>query len=106
MWKAWTNSVLGVWLAVAPFVPMDTPSVKINIFLVGAIIATVGSYVPKEKFWQRWLAIIIGTWLFITSLTPWFVEGRVYLWNNIISGVIAAISGLALIERSQAKKEN
>lgn len=105
MWKAWTNGILGLWLAVAPFVPMDIPSVKINNVLIGAIVAAVGWYIPKEKSWQRWVAIIVGTWMFIAGLTPWFEVGYVYLWNNVISGLLIAVGGLALIEGRQVKEK-
>lgn len=95
MWQVWTNCILGLWLAISPFVSMDFESAKINNLLVGLTVAVVSWYTPKIKIWQRYILIILGTWIFIASLIPTLFEGSGYLWNNLIAGLLIAIIGIA-----------
>jgi hypothetical protein len=104
MWQAWTNGILGLWLAVVPFLAMDTLSVKLNNALVGLVVAIVAWYVPKEKSWQRWSAMILGVWVFIASFFPGLLEGSPYLWNNLISGLLIAIAGFAVLGKISVAK--
>jgi hypothetical protein len=104
MWQAWTNGMLGLWLAMAPFVSMDVDSNKINNVCVGLIVATVSWYIQKEKSWQRWTTMILGVWIFIASFIPALVEGTGYLWNNLVCGIIIALVAITVGSKSSAVK--
>jgi hypothetical protein len=104
MWQAWTNGILGVWLAVAAFLQMDVPSAKMNDIFIGAIVALVAYYMPKEKAWQRWLMIVVGAWVFVAGFIPGLVDGNGYASNNLISGVLIAIAGFAAFTRTPGVK--
>ena len=104
MRQPWTNGILGLWLALAPFISMDVPSVKLNNILVGLIVAAVNWYVPKEWTWQRWTAMILGAWIFVAGFIPGLAGGSDYVWSNLISGLLIAISGFTGHGKSPAAK--
>ncbi len=104
MWLSLTIILFGLWLLLAPFVEMDIASIKVNNALIGAIISTIGLYSINRKSCLRWLAVIAGIWMLFVGATPWFTEGNPYIWNNILSGLLITICGLALIDRKQIMK--
>jgi hypothetical protein len=94
---------IGVWIAVAPFVPMDLSTVKFNNMIMGAI-ATLASYLlPKRKLWERGVGMIFGIWIFVASLIPALTAGSGYLWNNFGSGILISFAGLLAVRKSQAE---
>ena len=100
MWQAWTDGILGLWLALAPLLSMDVPSVKLNNIFVGLVVAVVGWYVPKERGWQRWVTETLGYWVLIASFIPDLVEGYPYLWNNLVSGILIAVGGFTMLHKN------
>lgn len=104
MWQAWINGILGLWIAVAPFVSMDVDSVKINNLLFGLIVAIVSWHIPKEGTRQRWSTMILGAWIFVAGCTPALVEGNVYLWNNLISGLLISMCAITLFLNQEIKQ--
>ena len=103
MWQAWTMTFIGVWIAVAPFVPMDLSTVKFNNMTMGVIAALASHLLPKRKLWERWVGMIFGIWIFVASLIPALTAGSGYLWNNFGSGILICFSGLLAVRKSQAE---
>jgi len=109
MWKAFLISFLGLWLAVAPFITMDIPSVQINNALIGSIVIFASLYMPCKKgrrYLPRWFALILGIWIFFVGAIPWFADGTPYQWNNIITGMLIVFSGMAIVDIERARKES
>ena len=88
MWQAWTNGLLGVWLAVAPFAGMDTPSAKLNNILVGAIIGTVAAFYQRGNTWQRAITMIAGAWMLASGFLDPFIQGTPYFVGNLVSAIL------------------
>ncbi len=102
MWQAWTMTLIGMWIALAPFVPLDLSTVKFNNMIMGAIAALASYLLPKRKFWERWVGMIFGVWIFIAACFPDLTTGSSYLWNNYGSGMMIAIAGLLSVRKSSA----
>ncbi len=96
MWQAWMNGLLGVWLAVAPFTGLGIPSARLNNILTGGIILTVAVFYVSGNSWKRWLNIIAGAWIVTSAFFAPFIEGELYLLNNLISGLLVALGVIAL----------
>jgi hypothetical protein len=103
MWQAWTNVFIGVWVALAPFVPMNLSTVKFNNMVMGAIAALTSYLLPKRKLWERSVGMIFGIWIFVASLIPALTAGSGYLWNNFGSGILITFAGLFAVRKSQAE---
>lgn len=104
MWQAWTMTLIGVWIAVAPFVPLNLASVKLNNLIMGMIAAAASYRIPKGKEWERWLGVIFGIWVSVASLIPHFITGSAYLWNNYGSGALIALAGICAMAKSPVGK--
>ncbi len=91
---AWIMTLLGIWIGLAPFAPLDLASVKLNNFVMGLLAAAVAYQLPKSKEWERWVGIIFGIWVAIASCIPHFIVGSAYLWNNFGSGTLIALAGI------------
>lgn len=103
MWQAWTNVIIGIWIALSPFVPMSVSTVKFNNMVIGAIAALASYLLPKRKRWERWVGMIFGIWIFVASLIPSLTAGSGYLWNNFGSGILIQFAGLFAVRKSQAE---
>lgn len=90
----------GLYLAISPWVVgfngMSTLSA--NNLIVGvalAMLALRSGSAGRRAVGVAWLAPIIGAW---TIISPWVVSGDVAttaIWNNVVTGVIAVLIGLA-----------
>lgn len=96
MWRTMTISIMGLWVAVSPFIPIDLESVKINNLLFGLLITLTAWDIKKTKIFYRWVSIILGIWLFFSGCIPILVIEPLYFWNNFISGILIFTSGLML----------
>jgi sulfite exporter TauE/SafE len=98
MWQGWVNGILGLWLIVTAFLGFGSSGNLWNDLIVGIIVAILGYSITKPKGWQGWIAFILGLWLIIVGL---FIGGlRVgggALWNNLIVGIIVAITGFGAL---------
>jgi len=98
MWQGWVSIFLGVWLAVAPFSPLDVPWIMLNNIFVGVAAVLASGSIPIKKVKLSWLGVAAGTWVVLSTYFRIFVTGEGYLWNNIISGVFILMAGsLALV---------
>lgn len=93
MYQRLINSILGVWLALAPIVPMDASLVKLNNLFIGVLAAVVSSTTPiVATIWESGLGVAAGAWVAFSSSFPFFSAGRGYLWSNIASGLLILAS--------------
>ncbi len=99
MWQAWIDVLIGVWVALAPFVHMDVSTVKFNNMIMGSIALLVSYLLPKKKGWERWVGMIFGLWIFIAACIPGLTTGSAYFWNNYGSGVLIAFAGLFSVRK-------
>jgi hypothetical protein len=97
MWKGWTTVILALWLAAAPFVAMDVPSVKLNNILVSMIIAWIAWYMDTVRVWAKRPTMIIAGWMILAGFVPALTEGPGYLWNNLVSGSLLVLGGVAAL---------
>ena len=104
MWQGWVNIFLGVWLAVAPGIPMDAPWNKLNNIYLGVLAAFVSGSIPIKKPWASWLGMAAGIWVASSTYFNIYVTGLGYLWSNTISGVLIFIAGsLTLVNFPQER---
>ncbi len=99
MWQAWCDVLIGAWVAVAPFVPLDLSTVKFNNMIMGALAALASHLLRKKKSWERWVGMIFGTWVFIAACIPNLTTGSAYLWNNYGSGILIALAGIFAVRK-------
>ncbi|UHQ99261.1 SPW repeat protein (plasmid) [Natrinema zhouii] len=94
-WLAGLNSLLGLWLIVAPFI-FEAPTGDLwNDVIVGASIVVIGGYNYYRAANQQsvstgaaTLNALLGLWLIIAPFV--FGVGGVLLWSDVIVGVIVA----------------
>jgi hypothetical protein len=97
-------TLIGMWIGIAPFVPLDLSSIKLNNFIMGAIVAAASYRLPRGKTWQRWVGVIFGLWVCLSACFPAFVRGSGYLWNNFGSGTLIALAGILAMARHPVRK--
>ena len=104
MWQRWTNSILGIWLALAPIVRMDSSSVRLNNLFVGVLAAVMSSSMPvMATIWESGLGVAAGAWVAFSCSFQVFSAGDGYLWNNIASGLLILASAQLAARRTPSK---
>lgn len=97
MWKDWTNVVVGLWLAVSPWLiggaaHSENVGMVWNCVFTGGVIVVFAAWAaasPKEV-WQEWVVILLGLWLLIAPGTLKY-DIPVVTWDNVIVGLAVAI---------------
>lgn len=102
---AWIVGILGLWLIVAAFLGFGATTGMWNNLLVGLIVAIVGYNMYESLQWQNWVSMIVGIWLIISAFIPEMRVGDAFMWNALITGILAAISGFGLIAEKGTSKE-
>ncbi len=105
MWHRWINEVVGAWLALAPLVPLDVPSVKLNNVYMGVLAAVMSAHTPTKATWRCWLGIAAGAWVAFSSFFKFFVEGNGYLRSNMLSGVVIFTVALIGLEEPKSSQQ-
>jgi hypothetical protein len=96
-WFAGFNTLLGLWLIAAPFV-FNVPSTAMwNAVAVGGAIAVLGGYTyylttrdDEVNTTVAGLNVLLGLW--VTAAPFVFNPGTSALWNDVLVGVLVAIS--------------
>jgi len=102
MCQRWINSILGVWLALAPIVRMDSSSVRLNNLFVGVLAAVTSSSIPiMATIWESGLGVAAGAWVAFSCSFQVFTAGGGYIWNNIASGLLILASAHLAARRTQ-----
>jgi hypothetical protein len=101
MWARIINTILGIWMLIAPAVWGYAKPAANNAFIFGAIIATVAIIAMAESVRNtRWLNLVFGVWL---VLAPWILgfetEAKI---NDTLVGI--SVSALSLI-KGQIKEQ-
>ena len=92
MWQDWTNLVIGLWLAISPWLLLSyseaTSGMIWNCVLSGVLIAgfAVWAALSRGEKWQEWVVILFCLWLFVAPGTLRYSVPRV-TWDNVIVGL-------------------
>ena len=97
-WQDWLDMVLGLWLAVSPWIidfADSDPAAARNALVVGIAIAVLSALTfLAYHVIEEWVDVILGVWLIIS---PWIVSGSrdaAVVANFVIIGaVVLALSG-------------
>lgn len=100
-WLSGTNTLLGLWLIVAPFVYGVSAAVASTTIIAGIVIAALAGY----NFWRSWngepasrgaatLNVLAGIW--VMGGLFFFEVGGAAIANNLIVGAIVALLALAV----------
>lgn len=96
-WQDVVNALLGVWLAVSPWLVsyQEIPSPTANAVLVGValVCAAVGAAIVPRA-WEEWIECALGAWLVISPWIIGFGMHRAAMLTAVITG--AVIVALAL----------
>lgn len=106
-WQDWVNLVLAIWLFVSPWVLQfgqgnggaggAVHAAAWNAWILGVLVfLSALSAIGRMEFWQEWLNMIFGVWLFIAPWALGFAGLRNAAWDSWIVGaaifLIAACS--------------
>lgn len=89
--------IAGIWLVLAPTILnyMDQVA-RTNDMWLGVAIAVV-SFIrlinPGRTMWLGWINVVLGLWLIIAPFALGYVNSAP-IWNDIILGIIVAVSSL------------
>ncbi len=104
MWHGWVTAILGIWLALAPFVAMDVYSVRLNNMTIGILVAWGCGDTPTEKAWKGGLGCIAGIWVALSTFFRVFWAGPGYQWSNVIAGFLILTSGCSMLAEPRDEK--
>lgn len=96
-WQDAVNLVLGIWLAVSPYVLSfaDQTTPAWNAHVVGIVIlALVAAAIWAFQKWEEWINAALGLWLVVSPWLLGFSGLTAPLWNQIVVGIL--VGGLAI----------
>jgi hypothetical protein len=115
-WQDWANLVLAVWLFISPWVLQfgsNAPTVEPaagatavqavsnaawNAWVLGVIVFLVSlSAIGRMEFWQEWINLILGAWIFVAPWALGFAGDRfpAASWDHwVVGALIFIISAL------------
>jgi len=91
-----TNIALGTWLIISDLSIFSSVWLKMNNMLIGVFLAIIGAALMNKKNWMGWLTIIIGYWLVLSIFISNIEDCKIYLWSNLIIGVLLIIEGIII----------
>jgi len=112
-WQDWANLVLAIWLFFSPWIlqftrgattglePTGTATLNANnaawnAWVLGVIVFFVAlSAISRMEFWQEWITLILGAWIFLAPWALGFANGSMpkAAWNHwIVGGLIFIFS--------------
>ncbi len=95
MFNAWIVGLAGIWMVIAPFVPMSLYGSAWNDWVVGVIAAVLGFSMPSSQGWPRWLAGFVGLWLVAAGFIPGLrLQGGMYT-SDIVAGILLIVAGFS-----------
>ena len=97
-WQDWLDMVLGLWLAVSPWVlgfSDSDPAATLNALIVGISIAVLSALTfLAYHIIEEWIDVILSLWLIVS---PWVLSGSgdtdVVADFVIVGGVVLMLSG-------------
>jgi hypothetical protein len=107
-WQDWIDMVLGIWLAVSPWIlgfAESAPGATRNALIVGIAIAVLNALTfLAYHIIEEWIDVVLGIWLIIS---PWVLAaaGDVTVVADfvIVGGVVLALSGYEIWAASHGR---
>ena len=129
-WQDWCNLVLAIWLFISPWIlafsggaaaPGGTgaggpapgvvgPAANVgsdaawNAWVLGVLIFLVAlSAIGRMEFWQEWINLLLGAWVFVAPWALGFAGMPNASWNHWIVGALVfliSVSNLSSVRRS------
>ena len=104
-WQDWVTLIAGLWLFINPWIfGYSRMSYSWDAYLFGAVVFIFSIWALSDKrFWEEWVDLLIGIWIF---LSPWilgFSMNGGALWNFLAVGfvlMVFAIWSLAAYPKS------
>jgi hypothetical protein len=112
-WQDWINLILAVWLFLSPWIinfggsayagitetgaggygaATNVAAAAWNAWIFGVIVFLIAlSAIGRMQFWQEWINLLIGIWLFIAPWVLGFVALPGASWDHWIVGVLVFI---------------
>ncbi len=92
-------ALLGLWTILTPFLRFHGAGYAWNDWIVGIIVAILGSAGSRDGQGYGWIAGLVAVWLFIAGFIPGLHAAPGVFWNNILVGIVFAIVGFASVPR-------
>lgn len=94
----WANVILGIWVAISPFVLAATrlPSATWDAVVVGLAVALIALTRTLENHAVGGINVLLGLWL-IASPFVLGVAAASFFWSLIICGALIAIAALVAV---------
>jgi hypothetical protein len=117
-WQDWSNLVLAIWLFISPWVLQFTAGPPGGVAAGGAANAAVAAWdawvlgviiflvslsaIGRMEFWQEWINLLLGIWVFIAPWVLGFVGLSQAAWDHWVVGALVfliAICNIAVARR-------
>ena len=98
-WQDWFSVLLGLWVAVTPWVFGATHGAVVWSFLVVGlvVIALAASEISAFQPWKEWAIAALGTWVLLSPRILEFTGAQDLTWNAVVSGLLlVAFAGWAI----------
>ena len=97
-WEDWVDMVLGVWLAISPWIlgfSESDPAATRNALIVGIVIAALSALTfLAYSVIEEWVDVVLGLWLIIS---PWVLSAggnsAVVVDFLVVGVLVAGLSG-------------
>jgi hypothetical protein len=105
-WRDAASLILGIWLAVSPWVLSygAENAATCNACVSGiAIAAVTAAAIMAYRKWEKWLNAILSAWLIVSPFLLGYMWLDSALWNQMVVGVLVGILSLstAVVEPGQ-----
>ena len=102
-WQDWANLILAIWLFISPWVlrfgggpESSTAAVAAwNAWVLAVIVFLVAlSAIGRMEFWQEWLTLILGAWIFAAPWALGFTALPAASWDHWFVGAVIFLISL------------
>jgi hypothetical protein len=112
-WQDWANLVLAIWLFISPWVlafgagganaspggGANTGAVAAwDAWVLGVLVFLVAlSAIGRMEFWQEWINLLLGIWIFIAPWVLGFTGLSAASWDHWIVGALVFLISVCLL---------
>jgi len=106
-WQDWVNLILALWLFVSPWVlqfgaAMGGTDVAAhpawNAWILGIIVFLVSlSALGRARFWQEWVNLVLGIWVFIAPWALGFAALSHAAWDHWVIGALVVLISACIV---------
>lgn len=94
MWAAVVNTILGIWIMIAPCLLEFEKKAADNNYIVGPLVVTIAiTAIWEVNRSARYLNFVVGIWLAASPFILAF-DSAAATWNDLIVGVLIAVFSL------------